>query len=217
MNYTCIIWTDVLEKTLESSLDCKKIQPVNPKGSKSWIFIWRTNAEAPILWSPDMKNWLTGKDWCWERLKAGGEGKDRGWDDWMSSLTQWTWVWVNFKSWWWTGRPGMLQFMGLQRVRHDWMTELNWTELKFSTPLDKYQRPQLLKSFPGGIRGKESACQCRRHGFHLWVGKIPWRRAWQPILVFLPGESHGQRSLAGTVHRITKSRIQMKWLSTHNC
>ena len=116
----------VLEKTLESSLDCKKIQPVNPKGSKSWIFIWRTNAEAPILWSPDMKNWLTGKDWCWERLKAGGEGKDRGWDDWMSSLTQWTWVWAISRSWWWTRKPGFLQSMGSQRVRHNWVTVLNW-------------------------------------------------------------------------------------------
>ena len=104
----------VLEKNLESPLDCKKIQPVNPKGSKSWIFIWRTNAEAPILWSPDMKNWLTGKDWCWERLKAGGEGKDRGWDDWMSSLTQWTWVWASSRSWWWTEKSRLLQYIESQ-------------------------------------------------------------------------------------------------------
>ena len=66
------------------------------------------------------------KTWCWERLKAGGEGDDRGWDGWMASLTQWTWVWVNSGSWWWTGRPGVLQSMGLQRVRHDRATELNW-------------------------------------------------------------------------------------------
>ena len=59
---------------------------------------------------------------------VGGEGDDRGWDGWMASLTQWTWVWVNSGSWWWTGRPGMLQFMGSQRVRHNWVTELNWTE-----------------------------------------------------------------------------------------
>ena len=64
--------------------------------------------------------------WCWEGLGAGGEGDDRGWDGWMASLTRWTWVWVNSGSWWWTGRPGMLQFMGLQRVGHDWATELNW-------------------------------------------------------------------------------------------
>ena len=61
-----------------------------------------------------------------ERLKAGGEGDNRGWDGWMASPTRWTWVWINSRSWWWTGSPGMLQFTGLQRVRHDWMTELNW-------------------------------------------------------------------------------------------
>ena len=66
------------------------------------------------------------RSWCWERLRAG-EGDDRGWDGWMASLTQWTWVWVDCGSWWWTGRPGMLR-MGSQRVRHDWVTELNWKE-----------------------------------------------------------------------------------------
>ena len=61
-------------------------------------------------------------------MGAGGEGDGRGWDGWMASLTQWTWVWVGSGSWWWTGRPGILWFMGSQRVRHDWVTELNWTE-----------------------------------------------------------------------------------------
>ena len=69
------------------------------------------------------------RPWCWERLKAGGEGDDRGWDGWMASLTQWKWVWVGSGSWQWTGRPGVLQSMGLQRVRHDWVTELNWSEI----------------------------------------------------------------------------------------
>ena len=86
-------WTVVLEKTLESPLDCKEIQPVHPKGNQSWIFIGRTDAEAeaPIIYPPDVKNWLigkdpnAGKDW----RKAGGEGDDRGWDGWMASLTQW--------------------------------------------------------------------------------------------------------------------------------
>ena len=71
------------------------------------------------------------RPWCWERLRAGGEGDDRGWDGWMASPTQWTWVWVDSGSWWWTGRPGVLWFMGSQRVRHDWATELNWTEWFF--------------------------------------------------------------------------------------
>ena len=71
------------------------------------------------------------KIWWWEKLKTGGKGDNRGWDGWMASPTQWTqWVCVNFGSWWWTGRPGMLQSMGSQRFGHDWATELNWTELK---------------------------------------------------------------------------------------
>ena len=75
--------------------------------------------------------------WCWEGLEAGGEGDDRGWDGWMASLTWCTWVWVHSGSWWWTGRPGVLQFMGSQRIGHDWVTELNWInrycEMKLST------------------------------------------------------------------------------------
>jgi len=69
------------------------------------------------------------RPWCWKRLRAGGEGDDRGWDGWMAPPTQWTWVWMDARSWWWTGRPGMLWFMGSQRVRHDWTTKLNWTML----------------------------------------------------------------------------------------
>ena len=67
------------------------------------------------------------RSWCWEGLGSGGEGDDREWDSWMASLTSWTWIWVNSESWWWTGRPGELQFIGSQRVGHDWATELNWT------------------------------------------------------------------------------------------
>ena len=121
-------WTVVLEKTLENPLDCK-IQPVSPKGDQSWVFIGRTDVEAEtlIFRPPDVKNWLIGKwPWCWERLKAGGEGEDREWDGWMTSPTQWPWVWVNSRSWWWTGRPGMLRSMGSQRIGHKWATELNW-------------------------------------------------------------------------------------------
>ena len=176
-------WTVVLGKTLESSLVCKDIKPVNPKGNQPWIFIGRTDAyaETQILWSPDEKNWLpgnnpdAGKDWrqeekgtiedemvgwhCWlsehefEQALGVGDGQgglaccspwgrkswtwlsnwtelNRGWDRWMVSQTQWTWVWVNSGIWWWTGRPGMLQFMGSQRVGHDRAAELNWNELK---------------------------------------------------------------------------------------
>ena len=131
-------WTVLLEKTLDSPLDCKEIQPVNPKGNQAWILIRRTDAEAeaPVLWPPDAKNWLIGKrPWCWERLKAGEEGNNRVWDGWMASLTQWTWVWVNSGSWWWTGKPGLLQSIGLWRVRHSWATELNWAEWIWQNPL----------------------------------------------------------------------------------
>ena len=114
-------WTVVLEKTLENPSESNETQPINSKGNWSWIFTWRTDAEAetPILWPPGVKNRLTGRPWCWERLKAGGEGDDRGRDSWMASPTQWTWVWVSPRSWWWTGKPGTLQSKGLQRVRHD--------------------------------------------------------------------------------------------------
>ena len=119
-------WTVVLEKTLESPLDGMEIKPVNPKGNQAWIFIERTDAKAetPILWPPDAKIWPW--PWRWERLKAGREGNDRGWDGWMASPTQWTWVWASSRSWWRIGKPGMLQSMGSQRVEHDWVTRLNW-------------------------------------------------------------------------------------------
>ena len=126
-------WTVVLEKTLESPLDCKEIKLVTPKGNQSWIFIGRTEAEAPILWPPDGGHWLIDSNdslthlkrpWCWKRLMVGGEGDARRWDGWMASPAQWTWVWVDSGSWWWTGRPGVLQSMGLQRVGQDWATEL---------------------------------------------------------------------------------------------
>jgi len=125
------IWTVVLEKTLESPLDCKEIKPVNPKGNQSWIFIGRTDAKSPIntlaTWCEKLTHWK--RPWCWERLKAGGEGDDRGWKDWMASPTRWTWVWVSSGSWWWNGKSGMLQSMGSQRVGHNWVSELNWTDL----------------------------------------------------------------------------------------
>ena len=120
-------WSVVLEKTLESPLDCKEIQPVHPKGNKSWICIGRTDAEAeaPILWSFDVRSQFIGKD-----PEAGKDWReeDQGWNGCMASPIQWTWVCASSSCWWWTGRPGMLQFMGLQIVGHNWVTELKWTE-----------------------------------------------------------------------------------------
>ena len=118
-------WTVVLEKTLESPLDCKEIKPVHPKGNQSRIFIGRTDAkaEAPILWPPDLKSWHWKRPWCWERLRAGGEGGSKGWDGWMASPTQWMWVWANSGRWWGTVKPGVMQSIGSQS-----QTRLsNWT------------------------------------------------------------------------------------------
>ena len=120
-------WTVVLEKTLESPLDCKEIQPVHSKGNQSWVFIGSTDAEAetPVLWPPHVKSWLIGKDSDagrdWGREEKGmTEDEMVGWHQ----PTRRTWVWVNSRSWWWIGRPAVLWFMGSQRVRHDWV---NWT------------------------------------------------------------------------------------------
>ena len=91
---------------------------------REWCWSWNTNTLATSC--EELTHWK--RPWCWERLGVGGEGDDRRWDGWMASPTQWTWVWVDSGSWWWTGRPVVLRFMGLQRIRHDWVTELNWTE-----------------------------------------------------------------------------------------
>ena len=105
-------WTVVSEKNLESPLDCKEIQPVHSEGDQPWVFFGRNDgkAEAPVLWPPHAKSWLIGKKpWFWEGLRARGEGDNRGWDGWMISPTQWTWVWANSRRWWRTGKPGILQ------------------------------------------------------------------------------------------------------------
>ena len=121
-------WTVVLEKTLESSLDSKEIKPVNPKGNQVLSIHWKDrgwtwSSNTLATWCEELTHWK--RPWCWERWKAGGEEDDRGWDSWMASLTQWTWVWASSGSWWWMGKPGVLQSMGLQRVRHNWVTELS--------------------------------------------------------------------------------------------
>ena len=149
-------WTVVLEKTLESPLDCKGIHPVHPKGDKSWVFIGRTDAEAEIivLGPPHAKSWLIGKDPDAGR-DCGQEEKGTR-DGWMASLTQWTWVWVKSGSWWWTGRPGVLQSMGLQRVGHDWATELNW---KFKRLESHYML-----------------------GLWRWTGYVQWYILWSALI-----------------------------------
>ena len=116
-------WTVMLRKTLDNPLDCKEIKPVNPEGNQSWIFIGRTDAkaEAAILWPPDGKSWLIGKDR--DAKKDWRQGEKRAWDVWMASLMEWPWTWTNSGRWWGTGRPGVLQTMGLPTVRHGLATE----------------------------------------------------------------------------------------------
>ena len=103
----------------------KEIQSVLNIHWKDWCWSWNSNTLA--TWCEELTHWK--RPWCWERLKAGGEGEDRGWDGWMAWLTQWTWVWASSRSWWWTRKPGVLQSMGLQRVKHNWVTELNCSSL----------------------------------------------------------------------------------------
>ena len=134
--YICESWT--IKKTEHQRIDAFKLQhlwallrvPWTGRRSNKSIskeinpfrFIGRTDAEAeaPLLWFPDIKELTHWKrPQCWERLKAGGEGDNRGWDDWMASLTRWTWVWVSSRSWWWTGKPGMLQ----SRIQLNWIND----------------------------------------------------------------------------------------------
>ena len=129
-------WTVVLEKTLESlGLQGDPPSPLWRRSVlgvhwKDWCWSWRSNTLA--TWCEELTH--LKRPWCWERLKVGGEGDNRGWDGWMASLTQWTWVWVNSGSWWSTGKPGVLQSMGSQRVRPNWATELGIT----ITSLEQY-------------------------------------------------------------------------------
>ena len=115
----------------EDSWDSLGLQgdPNSPFWRRSALgFLWKDwlswNSSTLATSCEELNHWK--RLWCWEGLGAGGEGDNRGWDGWMESLTWWTWVWVNSGSWWWTGRPGVLWFMGSQRVGHDWVTELNW-------------------------------------------------------------------------------------------
>ena len=172
VKYGCESWTvkkaecqriDAFELwcwTLESPLDCREIQPVHPEGNQSWIFIGRTDTEAetPIVWSPDVKNrfiWKdpdAGKDWRWEE-----KGDDRGWDGWMTSPTRWTWVCAGSRVWWWTGKPGVLQTMGSQRVGHNWVTELNWNLCHLSLPFtDSVSRAKIANSQDSPKNGHRS-------------------------------------------------------------
>ena len=124
-------WTVVLENTLESPWTARQsnqsiLKEISPGVHwKDWCWSWNSNTLA--TWCEELTHWK--RPWCWERLRAGGEGDNKGWDGQMASPTRWTWIWVNSGSWWWTGKPGVLRFIGSQSWiwLSDW-TELNWTE-----------------------------------------------------------------------------------------
>ena len=137
---------------------------------KDWC--WRWNSNTLATWCEELTHWK--RPWCWERLRGGGEGGDRGWYSWMSSPTQWTWVWVDSGSLWWTRRPDVLQFMELQRVGHDWVTELNWI----------HKRPHIMwfHLYETFGRGKSMKSECTS------VVARGWERR------ELGGAAHGLRS-----------------------
>ena len=204
--------TVMLEKTLESPLDSKEIKPVNPKGNESWICTGRTDdeAEALIFWPADAELTLWKSPWCWERLKAG-EGDDRGWDDFTTSSTWWTQVWVNSGRWWRTGKPGKLQFMGLQRVGCNLETEQQEKQQNISAAayvksfwsleekMTIYMSHILsfwwlwnILDFPCGSACKESACSAGDLGSIPGLGRSPGGGNGYPLLVILSIHLHNR-------------------------
>ena len=155
----------------EDSWESLRLQgdPTSPFWRKSTLgFLWREwcwswNSSTLATSCEELTHWK--RLWCWEGLGAGGEGDDRGWDSWMGSLIRWMQVWVNSRSWWWTGRPSVLRFMGSQRVRHDRTTELNWTELTWL--LWASQSAQWLKNPPANAGGTKDT------GLIPGLGKCP--------------------------------------------
>ena len=178
----------------ESPLDSKEIQPVNPKGNQTWIFIGRTDAEAPIVWPPDAKNWLIGKD-------PGGRGQQRM--RWLDGITDLMDMSLGRLQELVMGREtGVLQSMGSQRVRHDWATELTDSVYKLNKEGKNVQ--PCLTPFPVL---NQSVIACK-----VLIVVIPWRRQWKPTPVLLPGESHGGRSLVGYSPWGCKESDMTEWL-----
>ena len=165
-------WTVVLKKTLESRLDSKEIQTVHSEGDQPWDFFGGNDAKAetPVLWPPHAKSWLIGKDSDagrdWGKKKGTTEDKMR-----MASLTRWMWIWVNSGSWWWTGRTGVLRFMGSQRAGHNWVTKLNQTETK-AMKVGMERRKQIFQS----VQKKKKK---KRINSCVLLGK--WKRIWNQI------------------------------------
>ena len=121
--FTPWYWIRLLRVPWTARTNQSILNKISPEYSLEGLMV-KLKLQALAAWCEELTHWK--RPWCWERLRAGGEGDGRGWNGWMASLTLWTWVWVNSESWRWTGKPGVLQSMGLQRVGHNWATELNW-------------------------------------------------------------------------------------------
>ena len=166
---------------------------------RDWCWNWNSNTLA-IWW--EVLTHLK-RPWCWERLKVEREGDDRGWDGWMASPTQWTWVWVNSKSWWWTGRPSVLQSMGSQRVKHDWATELNWTDNDFLTERG-HRHWDYEEGATGGSDGKESTCNAGDWGWIPGLGTVPGEGNGNLLQYSCLGNPMDRGSWWATVHGVTR-------------
>ena len=206
--------TVLLEKTLESPLDFKGIQPVNPKGDQSWTLIQRTDAEAeaPILWPPDAKSWCigkdpySGKDWGQEE-----QGATKGeMVEWHHQLNGHDFEQTPGDS------EGMLQSMGLQRLRHNWVTEQTTITIRL---IESVMNPKLhiffffffSRSLASKQKikqpGKITSCYWQLRDIHV-ASYYCWRRKWQPTPLILPGEFHGQRSLASYIQSMVLQRVR---------
>ena len=157
----------------------------NPMDGETWQVPVHRVAQnwTEVISCEELTHWK--RLWCWEGLGAGGEGDDRGWDGWMALPTRWTWVWVNSGSWWWTGRPGVLRFTRLQRVGHDWATELNWTDPGGTSGKGPPANAGYIKDMdlipgsrrsPGGGLGSpfQYSCLENPHGHRSLESYSPW-------------------------------------------
>ena len=127
------------------------LKEISPEHSLEGLML-KLNSNTLATWCEEPTHWK--RPWCWGRLKARGEGDDRGWDGWMASPTQWTWVWASSRSWWWTGKPVVLQSMGSQRVGHNWATELNWTGERQGWEKGALVPVLFLSCWPWGVLGE---------------------------------------------------------------
>ena len=143
-------WESLAKRSKQSIL--KEISP----GCSLEGLMLKLKLYTLVTWCEELTHWKGS--WYWERMREGGEGDDRGWDSWMATPVQWTWASVDSRSWWWTGRPGVLQFLGSQRVGHNWATELNWSEWYFAEV-----QPQQDQEYPRDEWHRRGRRQTHRH------------------------------------------------------